>query len=109
MEGSEEEARRTAETMRNCPYLVAMWYTAGIVYSAYMVPEYKRWWLEYPETLNEETGQEKYSVEVVENLTYPEELKYKTPKSDRPPYGTDCAKCGLRDRYGCDGCPAVEA
>ena len=107
-EGSEEEARRTVETMRNCPHLVALGYTSGTVYSVYMVPERKRWWLEYPETLNEETGQEKYSVQVVENLTYPEELALKTPKSDRPPCGADCGTCGLRERYSCDGCPAVE-
>jgi len=41
-EGSEEEARRTAETMKNCPYLVAMGYASGTVYSVYMVPEHKR-------------------------------------------------------------------
>ena len=107
-EVSEEEARRTVETMRNCPHLVAMGYTAGTVYSVYMVPERKRWWLEYPATLNEEAGQEKYSVQVVENLTYPEELVLKTPRSDRPPCGADCGACKLRERYGCDGYPAVE-
>ncbi len=108
-EDSEEEARRTAETMRNCPHLVAIGYTSGTVYSIYTVPEHKRWWLEYPETMNQERGEKKYSVQVIENLTYPEELALKTPKSDKPPCGADCGACGLRERYGCDGCPAVEA
>jgi hypothetical protein len=106
-EGSEEEARKTAESMRNCPHLVATGFTSDTVYSVYMVPEEKRWWLEYPETLNREIGEEKYRVRVVENLTYPEDITLKKTKSEKPPCGANCRTCRLRERYDCDGCPAV--
>ncbi len=106
-ESSEEEARKTAETMRSCPHLVAIGYTADTVYSVYMVPEHKRWWLRYPETMNSEIGEEKYRVQLVENLTYPDELTLKTAKAERPPCGADCQTCKLSERYDCDGCPAT--
>lgn len=106
-ESSEEEARKTAETMRNCPHLVAIGYSSDTVYSVYMVPDHKRWWLRYPETVNREIGEEKYSVQVVENLLYPERLTPKAPRGETPPCGADCETCKLRERYDCEGCPAI--
>lgn len=66
-ERSAEEAEKTAESMKNCPYLIAIGTTLNTVYSVYMVPEDKKWWLKYPETLNEKLEKQKYTVQIVEN------------------------------------------
>jgi hypothetical protein len=109
-EGSEEEAKKTMETTnRNCPYLVATGHTSNVVYSVYMVPEGMRWWLEYPEKMNRELGKEKYDVQIVENLMYPEDLTFKTPLPEKPPCGANCETCRLREQYDCDGCPATKS
>ena len=55
---SGEEAEELAEKMKNCPYLVASGTTANMIYSAYIVPEEKKWWLN-PEVNPKATGVEK--------------------------------------------------
>jgi len=47
---SAEEAGRLSETMKNCPYVFASGTTSNKIYSVYIVPEEKKWWLKYPET-----------------------------------------------------------
>lgn len=106
-EDSVEEAKKTAESMKNCPYLVAIGTTSNTVYSVYMVPENKKWWLQYPETLNEKSGVKKYRVQVVENSIYPEKFTLKMPRIETPPCGANCQTCKLRAQYNCDGCPAA--
>lgn len=41
-EGSTEEAEKTAESMKECPYLIAIGTTQNTVYSVYTVPKDKK-------------------------------------------------------------------
>jgi len=106
---SAEEAQKLAETMRNCPYLVASGTTANMIYSVYIVPKEKKWWLKYPETNPKETGVEKAWVYMIENLVYPQKFNLKVPKkrTEIAPCGADCQTCPLREEYDCNGCPAT--
>jgi len=106
---SVEEAKRLAETIKNCPNLVASGTSANKFYSVYIVPEEKKWWLKYPETNPKATGLEKARVYIVQNLLYPEKSVFRMPeeKTDLAPCGADCKTCQLREEYNCSGCPAT--
>ena len=106
---SVEEAGELAEKMKNCPFLVASGTTVNRIYSIYIVPEEKKWWLKYPEVNPKETGVEKALVYIVENVSYPEEINLKLPKkkTEIPPCGANCQTCPLVKEYGCNGCPAT--
>lgn len=106
---SVEEAGKLAETMKNCPYLVASGTTVNMIYSAYIVPKEKKWWLKYPETNPKATGVEKARVYMVENVSYPEKFDLKLPKkkTETAPCGANCQTCSLREEYDCNGCPAT--
>jgi hypothetical protein len=106
---SAEEAGRLVETMKNCPYVVASGTTSNKIYSVYIVPEEKKWWLKYPETNPEATGLEKARVFIVENISYPEKFNWKLPKkkTKMAPCGAYCQACALHEEYDCSGCPAT--
>jgi len=72
--GSPEEAKKHAEVMKNCPNLVALGTTSNRIYSIYIVPADREWWLRYPETNPKETGFEKASVYIIKNVSYPEKF-----------------------------------
>jgi len=106
---SVEEAKRLAETMKNCPNLVASGTSSNKLYSIYIVPEEKKWWLKYPETNPRATGLEKAQVYIVQNLLYPEKFTFRMPekKTETAPCGANCQTCPLREEYDCSGCPAI--
>jgi hypothetical protein len=106
---SAEEAKRLAETMENCPNLVASGTSSNKLYSVYIVPEEKKWWLKYPETDPKATGLEKARVYIVQNLLYPEKFTFRMPekKTETAPCGANCQTCPLREEYDCSGCPAT--
>jgi hypothetical protein len=106
---SEERALKNIENMKNCPYLIAIGHSGKKEYSVYMVPQDKRWWLEYPLKINEKLGEEKFTLEVIENLTMPEELITREETFSSPPCGEDCEICDLRVEYSCSGCLAVKS
>ena len=100
---SPEEAKKREKIMRNCPSLIASGTTSNIIYSVYVVPKEKRWWLNYPELFPEE----KSRVLIIENVTYPKESDLKLPTSKTKPCGADCNTCPFRARYNCKGCHAI--
>jgi hypothetical protein len=86
---SVEEAKRLAEAMKNCPNLVASGTSSNKLYSVYIVPEEKKWWLKYPETNPKATGLEKARVYIIQNLLYPEKFAFRMPEKKR-----DCSMRG---------------
>jgi len=105
---SPSEAKKHAEAMKDCPHLILIGTTSNFVHAVYVVPECKKWWLEFPAENPEKIGVEKASVHIVEELTYPVEFsKLPTKKAEKAPCGADCRKCDLRERYDCNGCPAT--
>jgi len=107
IEETEETAKDRIATMINCPNLIATGRTKNIIYSVFMVPREMRWWLEYPLTQNEKIGEEKYTVEIIENLEYPKEPPNKERVFHSPPCGATCEDCKLKEEYFCEGCQAV--
>lgn len=106
---SAQEAHKLAEQMKNCPNLLASGTTGNTVYSVYVVPQQKRWWLEYPESHPEITGAVAAQVHVMDKVIYPEQFAAHLPlaKTATAPCGADCLTCPLRAKYGCPGCPAT--
>ena len=106
---SAEEARKLAKTMKNCPYLVASGTTSNKIYSVFIVPDKKEWWLKYPETNPKATALEKAWVYIIENVSYPEKFNLKLPKkkTEISPCGANCQTCPLKEEYDCSGCPAT--
>lgn len=107
--GSAEEAEELSAIMKNCPYLVVSGTAQNRIYSIYIVPENKRWWLKYPETNPKATGVEKASTHIIENLLWPEDFPLRLParKTETAPCGAKCQECTLRQEYSCTGCPAT--
>lgn len=106
---SPEEAERHAEIMKNCPNLVALGTTSNTIYSVYVVPAEKEWWLIYPETNPKETGLEKASVYIIKNVSYPKKFapRLSEKKTETTPCGANCKTCPLREQYNCNGCPST--
>mgnify|MGYP001130176172 CR=1 FL=1 len=106
---SEKEAEKLAEAMRNCPHLLFSGTSMNRVYSVYVVPASKKWWLKIPGTDPNEAGFKRASVHIIDSLTYPAVVNLRLPDkmSDVAPCGADCSSCPLRSRYACDGCPAT--
>jgi hypothetical protein len=104
-----EEAQKHVRRMKNCPYLVASGTSRNKIYSVFIVPEDKRWWLKYPEMDPSSTGMGKAQVFIVENVAYPEKLGLKIPdqKTTISPCGENCEICRLPIEFNCRGCPAT--
>lgn len=103
-----KEAEKFAEKIKYCPYLIVLAVSSNKIYSAYIVPEKKRWWLEYPQLEPKKLGLKNAEVYICEKIIFPGKFIFKTPqtKSKINPCGANCSICGLRYKYKCDGCPA---
>jgi len=106
---SVEDARKLSQQMKDCPNLLTSGTTGKTIYSVYLVPEEKRWWLTYPEDHPEIAGAERARVQVMDNLIYPKKFAMRVPsnKTTVAPCGADCSTCPLREQYACCGCPAT--
>jgi hypothetical protein len=106
---SAEEAKSRAENMKNCPNLVVLGTASNRIYFVYIVPSEKEWWLRYPEKNPKETGLEKATAHIIENVACPEEFAPVLPekKTDTAPCGANCETCLLREQYSCGGCLAT--
>jgi len=95
--------------MKNCPNVAVLGASSNTVYSICVVPENKRWWLEYPERNPKEVGANKATVHIFENVVHPKSFKQRLPKRrmKAAPCGADCGTCPLRHQYSCNGCPAT--
>ncbi|UCE13523.1 MAG: hypothetical protein JSV04_15240 [Candidatus Heimdallarchaeota archaeon] len=104
-----EEAQRHAEKMKDCLYLAVSAVSQNRIYSIFIVPEEKKWWLKYPESDPAVTGLGQAQVFLVENVIYPETFDLKLPdqKTATAPCGENCEICQLRNEYNCKGCPAT--
>jgi len=106
---SEEVALEQCQHMKGCPYLVTSGTTGKTVHSVFIVPEEKRWWLEYPSTDPSATGLGKAALVIIENVIYHPALEMKIPaiKNEITPCGDNCSTCVLREKFNCKGCPAT--
>ncbi len=106
---SKEEALKYAKKMKNCPYLISSGTSENKIYSIFIVPDNKKWWLKYPEDEPIATGLKNAQVILVENIVYPEKLDLKIPveKKTITPCGANCETCLLREKHNCKGCPAT--
>lgn len=107
--GSIEEAKKQSANMKDCPHLVFSGTVANRIYSVYIVPEDKMWWLGFPEDNPKAVGFDKASVHIIEELMFPEKFDLRLPKNreETAPCGADCRTCPLRREYNCKACPAT--
>ena len=106
---SEEEAKRRIKAMKNCPFLFFGGYSSEIFQYVFIVPEEKKWWLEYPASHPNIIGAEKVTLELVNNVVKPEKVQLVLPeeKSKISPCGSSCEQCPMRLENQCDGCPST--
>jgi len=106
---SAEEACKTARAMSGCPYVIATGTTGNKFCNVLVVPESKRWWLEYPQRRPDIIGAKRVSLTVIDELLVPElfEERVSGKKLDTAPCGADCLECPLREEFDCHGCPAT--
>jgi len=106
---SEEEAKRRTETMKKCPYLFSGGYSSEIFHYVFIVPEEKKWWLEYPVMNPEIIGAKKIKLEIMENIVKPDQFELPIPKEKAKvsPCGSSCETCPMRVKKNCAGCPAT--
>lgn len=106
---SAEETKKQAEKMKNCPYLVVLGTSTNRIFSIFIVPKDKRWWLEYPTSNLAATRSGSRQLFLVENVEYPEKFNLRIPakKTEITPCGDNCSTCPLRNKYNCKGCPAT--
>jgi hypothetical protein len=74
----------------------------------FLVPEFKKWWLEYPAKNPQVIGAEEIKLELVENIVKPENFELTLPeeKSKTSPCGSSCESCPMRIELQCNACPA---
>ncbi len=106
---SAEEARKTARAMSRCPYVIATGTTGNKFCNVLVVPESKRWWLEYPQRRPDIIGAKRVSLTVIDELLVPDRLEERVSdkRLDTAPCGADCLECPLRQEFDCSGCPAT--
>lgn len=99
---SPEEAKRRAESMKNCPNIVVLGTTANVICFVCIVPSEKAWWLKYPEANPRAIGLEKAVVHIVRDVLHPQEFMPWLPekKPDTAPCGANCHACPLRWNMG---------
>jgi len=104
-----ELAERNAKTMKDCPRIVASGHSSNYAFNLFIIPEEKKWWVEYPIQHPEVLGAKNVKLNLIENLTYPEDFKLHVPdeKLELSPCGADCMECPLREQFICKGCPAT--
>jgi hypothetical protein len=106
---SEEKAKKRTTAMRNCPYLLSGGFSSYRFHYVFIVPEKKKWWLEYPAKNPEVIGAENIKLEIMENIVKPDKFEFIIPieKSKVSPSGSSCESCPMRLENQCDTCPAT--
>lgn len=106
---SEEKAEKQTKSMKNCPYLISGGYTSNQFHNVFIVPENKKWWLEYPASNPDIVGAEKIHLELITNVIKTDEFKLILPKvkTKISPCGSSCETCPMRLEHQCTGCPAT--
>ncbi len=103
---TEERARKLAES--TCPYVGFYAAQGNVVVGVFVLPEAKRWWIEYPQEHPEALGLESATVLITEKPTVssPWSRGEVQPTALTTPCGTDCLTCP-QYRARCSGCPAT--
>jgi hypothetical protein len=106
---SEEKAENQTKAMKNCPYLISGGFNSNIFHYVFIVPEEKKWWLEYPAKNPEVIGAEKIKLNVMTNVVKPDKFELILPreKAKTSPCGSSCENCPMRSENHCAGCPAT--
>ncbi len=106
---SRESAERNAKIMKNCPRIAASGYSSNCAFNLFVIPEDKRWWIEYPVEHPEVMGAKSVKLSLIDHLTYPEKFELRIPdeKLEIAPCGSNCMDCPSRERFNCKGCPAT--
>lgn len=106
---SEEKTKKQTQAMKNCPYLISGGYSSNTFHYVFIVPEEKKWWLEYPVMNPEVIGAERIKLEIIINVVKPDKFELILPKekSKISPCGSSCESCPMRLDNHCAGCPAT--
>ncbi|MFX0124735.1 MAG: hypothetical protein ACFFAE_13985 [Candidatus Hodarchaeota archaeon] len=106
---TEEKAQKLTNAMKNCPYLYFGGFSSKTFHYVFIVPEEKKWWLEYPASHPNIIGAEKVKLKLVENIVQPDKFEIVIPKekSKTSPCGSSCENCPMRSENHCTGCPAT--
>ncbi|MCL0093065.1 hypothetical protein M1N92_05385 [Dehalococcoidia bacterium] len=105
---SAEKAEKSAQDVKDCPYVAFVGAFEGQLVTVYFVPERHLWWLEWVRDEPEIAGLRNVTLQVtdVAKITYPEfELRLPQEKLEVAPCGLVCQECSLFER--CSGCPAT--
>jgi len=104
-----ELAERNAKIMKNCPRIVTSGHSSNHAYELFIIPEEQKWWIEYPAEHPEVLKAKSVKLELIENLTYPEDFKLRVPdkRLEISPCGTNCLECPSRVKFNCKCCPAT--
>jgi len=106
---SQEKAERNAKIMKNCPHIITSGHSSNYAFNLFIIPLEKKWWIEYPTRHPEVMGAKSVKLDLIENLTYPEDFKLRIPdeRLEISPCGSNCMDCPSRERFNCKGCPAT--
>ncbi|NHJ31468.1 MAG: hypothetical protein FK732_01270 [Asgard group archaeon] len=79
---SEIQAAQMTNKYKNCPYVYFIASKHLTVYGIYILPESKKWWLEYIEKFpgKETLGLETIEVHYIDDVKYPNPQRMKIPK-----------------------------
>ncbi|MCL0041348.1 hypothetical protein M1N08_01175 [Dehalococcoidia bacterium] len=106
---SAEKAEKSAQDVKDCPYVVFIGTFADKYVEVCFIPEGHPWWLEAirgePEAMGFRNAAVLITYEV--KVTYPKGFKLRLPqeKLEVAPCGLVCQECSLFER--CSGCPAT--
>ena len=100
---------KNATRMKECPSTIACGTNDVFSYIVFIIPENKKWWLEYPQDHPEVLGAINVKLNLIENLIFPEDFQLRIPKvkSRKAPCGSDCYECPMKKEQNCEGCPAI--
>jgi len=104
---SEEEAERRTKAMGNCPYLLFGGFSSRTFHYVFLVPEMKKWWLEYPVKNPQVIGAEEIQLKLVRNIVKPGNFELNLPedKAKISSCGSSCENCPMRLESQCNACP----
>jgi hypothetical protein len=104
-----EKAVENAESMKNCPRLLACGIHSNVFLGVFIAPRNMEWWFALPEERPDLLGADKVSITIADQITYPEKFQLRLPDElgEISPCGTNCAKCPQMEEVGCKGCPAT--
>ena len=106
---SSSKARENSNKMKECPRTIACGTDGVFSYTVFIVPEDKKWWLEYPQDHPDVLGAKDVKLNLIKSLIFPENFQLRIPEVKSPvaPCGSDCHGCPMRKEWNCDGCPAI--